>query len=141
MLLNHVAAGIAFKHNTDKFHGHICQDALTLDCWFCSQVTRTDANVLLSLDPEDLTVTNKLNYTSILPEAKVHHKHRPSPAHAPLAPIACPCRQLACMTTVISTKQKTRSHSLTVIMGGSMVKSSVLNNNHKARSGSFILEL
>ncbi|DBA84901.1 TPA: hypothetical protein ACH3X1_005915 [Trebouxia sp. C0004] len=33
-------------------------------------VTRTDANVLLSLDPEDLTVTNKLNYTSILPEAK-----------------------------------------------------------------------
>ena len=27
--------------------------------------------MLLSLDPEDLTVTRKFNYTSILPEAKV----------------------------------------------------------------------
>ena len=34
--------------------------------------------MLLSLDPEDLTVTNKLNYTSVLPEAKVNHK-LPSP--------------------------------------------------------------
>lgn len=33
-------------------------------------VSRTDANILLSLDPEDLTVTRKFNYTSILPEAK-----------------------------------------------------------------------
>ncbi len=60
-----------------------------LRCGFCSQVTRTDANVLLSLDPEDLTVTNKLSYTSVLPEAKVNHKHSPfpvSPAHAPWAP-------------------------------------------------------
>ena len=44
--------------------------------------------MLLSLDPEDLTVTNKLNYTSVLPEAKVNHKHAPpllspSRAHVP----------------------------------------------------------
>lgn len=37
------------------------------------QVSRTDANILLSVDPEDLTVTRKFNYTSILPEAKVPH--------------------------------------------------------------------
>ncbi|KAL3141623.1 hypothetical protein ABBQ32_004860 [Trebouxia sp. C0010 RCD-2024] len=33
-------------------------------------VSRTDANVLIALDPVDLTVTRKFNYTSILPEAK-----------------------------------------------------------------------
>jgi len=37
------------------------------------QVSRTDANALLALDPEDLTVVKKFNYTSILPEAKVSH--------------------------------------------------------------------
>ncbi len=52
-----------------------------LRCEYCSQVTRTDANVLLSLDPEDLTVTNKLNYTSVLPEAKVNHNRLPPPLH------------------------------------------------------------
>ena len=36
-----------------------------------AQVSRTDANALIALDPVDLTVTRKFNYTSILPEAKV----------------------------------------------------------------------
>lgn len=35
------------------------------------QVSRTDANALIALDPVDLTVTKKFNYTSILPEAQV----------------------------------------------------------------------
>jgi len=87
--------------------------------------------VLLSLDPEDLTVTNKLNYTSVLPEAKVNHKHSPSlsPLPMPLGPLASPCRHLACMTTVISIKQETQSQSLTVVVGRSMVKSVVLNKS------------
>lgn len=34
-------------------------------------MSRTDANALIALDPVDLTVTRKFNYTSILPEAKV----------------------------------------------------------------------
>ena len=66
---------------------------------FCSQVTRTDANVLLSLDPEDLTVTNKLSYTSVLPEAKVNHPPCLSPLPMPLGPLASPCRQFACVNT------------------------------------------
>lgn len=36
-----------------------------------AQVSRTDANALIALDPVDLTVIRKFNYTSILPEAKV----------------------------------------------------------------------
>ena len=36
-----------------------------------AQVSRTDANALIALDPVDLTVTRKFDYTSILPEAKV----------------------------------------------------------------------
>ena len=39
-----------------------------------AQVSRTDANALISLDPVDLTVTRKFNYTSILPEAKVRQR-------------------------------------------------------------------
>ena len=35
------------------------------------QVSRTDANALIALDPVDLTVTKKFDYTSILPEAQV----------------------------------------------------------------------
>ena len=38
---------------------------------YFAQVSRTDANALIALDPVDLTVTRKFNYTSILPEAKV----------------------------------------------------------------------
>lgn len=35
------------------------------------QVSRTDANVLLELDPEDMHVKKQSNYTAVLPEAKV----------------------------------------------------------------------
>ena len=38
-----------------------------------AQVSRTDANALIALDPVDLAVTRKFNYTSILPAAKVCH--------------------------------------------------------------------
>ena len=34
------------------------------------QVSRTDANVLLELDPEDMHVEKQSNYTAVLPEAK-----------------------------------------------------------------------
>lgn len=44
---------------------------LRVHCMLHAQVSRTDANALIALDPVDLTVTRKFNYTSILPEAKV----------------------------------------------------------------------
>ena len=44
---------------------------LLVYCVLHAQVSRTDANALLALDPVDLTVTRKFTYTSILPEAKV----------------------------------------------------------------------
>lgn len=44
---------------------------LLVYCILHAQVSRTDANALLALDPVDLAVTKKFTYTSILPEAKV----------------------------------------------------------------------
>ena len=35
------------------------------------QVSRTDANVLFELDPQDLEVIQQMNYSSVIPEVKV----------------------------------------------------------------------
>ena len=45
--------------------------SLLIHCTMHAQVSRTDANALIALDPVDLTVTRKFDYTAILPEAKV----------------------------------------------------------------------
>ena len=35
------------------------------------QVSRTDANVLFELDPQDLEVIQQMNYSSVIPEVQV----------------------------------------------------------------------
>lgn len=48
--------------------------SLVLACdslYTCVQVSRTDANVLFELNPQDMEVIKQMNYSAVLPEVKV----------------------------------------------------------------------